>query len=562
MSDIRDFCPLWGEWEADKKLGEGSFGTVWKVKRNVMGGRVYYAAVKHISIPNDHSEVDRLIGEGVFSDEKSAVLYYRRMLQSIMEEIDAMHKLQGYTNIVTYEDHKIIPKKDGIGYDLFLRMELLTPLTERMRYGMKVSDVVSLGKDIATAIHVLSEHQMIHRDIKPQNIFVNDKEIYKLGDYGTARVLGSGAAAVSRQGTYSYMSPEVYNNQEADTRADIYALGLVLYRLLNGNRLPFLPLQGVLTGEERDAAVGRRISGETIPPPKFADERLSAIVLRACAFRPEHRYQSAMELYEALEAYQPSGLNRLQTVNSVPDDTMVFTTPSENRDGAGPAGGSGGETAAKSRKWILIAIAAVLLGIAGVSILLGGGFGSKPEEISAGAVTETWEIPAEDQPTETVPGSGEFPEERETPLPAEETDEGDRDEPIMIWMPGLETPAAEQDMPTPEPMEQEQTGTPQPTKAPTATPNPTQKTTKAPASTLKPTQKPVKAPTATPKPTKKPTQKPTEKPTPKPTAKPTQKPTAKPTQKPTKKPTQKPTKKPSPTLPVFEHEMGVPPGAQ
>ena len=75
MSDIRDFCPLWGEWTAEEKLGEGSFGAVWKVKRNAIGGRVYFAAVKHISIPKDESEVERLIGEGLFPDEASAGIY-------------------------------------------------------------------------------------------------------------------------------------------------------------------------------------------------------------------------------------------------------------------------------------------------------------------------------------------------------------------------------------------------------------------------------------------------------------------------------------------------------
>ena len=207
MSDIRDFCPLWGKWEAEKELGRGSFGSVWKMKRDVMGGKVYYAAVKHISIPQEDSELGNLVADGIFSNELSAKKYYDQMLQSILEEIDAMHKLQGYTNIVSYEDHEIIPKKSGVGYDLFLRMELLTPLGERIRQGMSVSDVVSLGKDIATAVDVLYKHHMIHRDIKPQNIFVNDQGVYKLGDYGTARALGNGATEMSRKGTYNYMSP-------------------------------------------------------------------------------------------------------------------------------------------------------------------------------------------------------------------------------------------------------------------------------------------------------------------------------------------------------------------
>ena len=129
MSDIRQFSPLWGEWEIDSKLGEGSFGAVWKVRRNTIGGKVYYAAVKHISIPKAKSEIQHLFDEGIFTDEQSAVRYYQHMLQSLSDEIDTMHTLQGFTNIVSYEDHMIVPKPGGIGYDLFLRMELLTPLT-------------------------------------------------------------------------------------------------------------------------------------------------------------------------------------------------------------------------------------------------------------------------------------------------------------------------------------------------------------------------------------------------------------------------------------------------
>ena len=308
MSDIHDFSPLWGEWEVEEKLGEGSFGTVWKVRRNVIGGRVYYAAVKHISIPRDDSEVRQLIGEGIVTDEDSAAHYYSHVLQSLADEIDAMHKLRGFSNIVAYEDHKIIPKAGGIGYDLLLRMELLTPLTEKIQQGMSVDDVVSLGKDIATAISVLHKFHMIHRDIKPQNIFVNSLGIYKLGDYGTARALGTVATAMSRKGTYNYMSPEIYSNRKADIRADIYSLGIVLYRLLNGNRLPFLPAdQKIITNEDSEQAFIRRISGETLPAPKYADAELSKIVLRACSFNPEERYGTPEEMIKALENYKNKG---------------------------------------------------------------------------------------------------------------------------------------------------------------------------------------------------------------------------------------------------------------
>ena len=332
MSDIRYFRLPWKEWELESKIGEGSFGTVWKVKKRVLGGKVFYAAVKHISIPKDENEIDRLIGEGVFSDEQSANHYYDHMLQSIIDEIDAMHKLQGYTNIVAYEDDAIIPKGNGVGYDLFLRMELLQPLTERIRQGMRTQDVIALGKEIATAIGVLRDHNMIHRDIKPQNIFINDRDIYKLGDYGTARALGTDATAMSRKGTYNYMSPEIYNNQKADIRADIYSLGLVLYRLLNANRLPFLPVNERITSEDSDIAVMRRISGEKIEPPKYADNELSAIVLKACAFDPEDRYRNPEEMALDLDRYRINNNNQLENDDqdkTIPDSHVYsFDKPS------------------------------------------------------------------------------------------------------------------------------------------------------------------------------------------------------------------------------------------
>ena len=346
MDDIRSFCPLWGEWEADEKLGEGSFGAVWKMRRQGFGGQAYYAAVKHISIPKDESEIRNLMDEGILDSRESAVRYYDRMLNSLMVEIDTMHQLQGYTNIVSYEDHKIIRKASGIGYDLFLRMELLTPLTKRIREQMTASDVIRLGCDIAEAISILNKFHMVHRDIKPQNIFVNNTGDCKLGDYGTARALHSEATAMSRKGTFNYMAPEIYNNQAADIRVDIYSLGIVLYRLLNGNRLPFLPAAGEITSQMNEEAQIRRLSGEPLPPPHFASGNLARVVLKACAFRPQDRYQSAEELKRDLllcleERKQAIHENSLE---QNPSDPLPFrfTRTNTGSDSPGNASSGGG----------------------------------------------------------------------------------------------------------------------------------------------------------------------------------------------------------------------------
>ncbi len=304
MSDIRQFSPLWGEWIPEEELGKGSFGTVWKVSRTVAGDLKFYAAVKHISIPADESEISHLIDEGAILDEPSAREFYEGKLKSLLDEIQTMYKLQGYTNIVSYEDHKIVPKKGGIGYDVFLRMELLEPLTDKIKEGISLREIVRLGKDIGTALMVMSKMGMVHRDIKPQNIFVNPIGAYKLGDYGTARALSGKAAAMSVKGTYNYMAPEIYKNQAADATVDLYSLGLVLYRLVNKNRLPFLPLSGTVTNDQSEEALVRRLRGEPLAPPKSADNGLAAIILKACAYRPDERFRTAEEFVDALGEYE------------------------------------------------------------------------------------------------------------------------------------------------------------------------------------------------------------------------------------------------------------------
>lgn len=339
MSTIQDFSPLWGEWVPEKKLGEGSFGAVWKVSRRFLNNQVFYAAVKHISIPQDEWEIKSLINEGIFSDEQSAHEYYEGKLQMLANEISIMHKLQGYTNIVSYEDHLIIPKAGGAGYDIFLRMELLKPLSDKIQEGMSVKDTVKLGKDIGNAIQILNSLGMIHRDIKPQNLFVNETGAYKLGDYGTARALSSSATAMSRKGTYNYMAPEIYKNEKADATVDLYSLGLVLYRLMNGNRMPFWPATGTVTAKQSEDAMIRRIKGDPLPPPAKADPELAGILLKSCAYRPQDRYRDATEFIQALNQYEQnteiSASQKPETVDETVADTAYSYHFSDSRSASG-----------------------------------------------------------------------------------------------------------------------------------------------------------------------------------------------------------------------------------
>lgn len=300
MSDIHDFEPLWGVWAAKQLLGRGSFGSVWRAERIDEAG--FESAIKHIPIPQDNAEIKELYDEGIISNEKSAYQYYDMLRESLVKEIRFMYAFREDKNIVTYEDHLVIPRKNAPGYDVFIRMELLSELSAKIRNGTFTPEqVCALGLDICLALCALKREHVIHRDIKPANILVNSKGVYKLSDFGVARQMEKTSLIMSKKGTYAYMAPEVYKGEAAGETADIYSLGLVMHRLLNGNRAPFLPLTGMIGADDAEAAIAKRMGGEELLHPAYAPPELGMAICRACAFHPADRFQSPEEFMLTLQ---------------------------------------------------------------------------------------------------------------------------------------------------------------------------------------------------------------------------------------------------------------------
>lgn len=296
---VEQLAQIWPEWEIEKQLGRGSYGVVYKAVRrdnNVES----HAAIKVISIPSDESEVDSLRSEGL--DMDGTRTYFKGIVDDFVSEIQLMESLKGIQNIVSVEDYKVVEKTDSIGWDIYIRMELLTPFnTFVCDKKLSEKDVIKLGIDICTALEICGQRNIIHRDIKPENIFVNDFGYFKLGDFGIARKLENMTGGLSQKGTFNYMAPEVANSNTYDARVDTYSLGIVLYRLLNGNRLPFLDTEKqLLNPNERKNAVERRIRGEELPAPCEASPEMANLILRACAYNPDMRFASATAMKEAL----------------------------------------------------------------------------------------------------------------------------------------------------------------------------------------------------------------------------------------------------------------------
>ena len=300
-SYYKKYEPIFGKWHIVRELGEGSFGKVFEIERRDFGG-TYKAALKAITIPQSQSEVKDILASGM--DEQSATSYFRGFVEEMIAEFVLMSKLKGHSNIVSYEDHDVIQHAEGIGWDIFIRMELLTPLLDYTRKSdLSRSDVIKLGIDICKALEVCRKNNIIHRDIKPQNIFISDLGDFKLGDFGIARTVEKTMGGLSKKGTYHYMAPEVFKSEPYGASVDIYSLGIVLYRFMNNNRLPFFPpFPSPIKFSDSDAALARRMKGETIPAPANADDALSQVILKACAYSPKDRYLSPSDMRRDLEA--------------------------------------------------------------------------------------------------------------------------------------------------------------------------------------------------------------------------------------------------------------------
>lgn len=299
---------VWPEWELIEKIGEGSFGKVYKAKRTERG-RSFYSAIKIISIPASKGELDSVRSE--MNNEQSTREYFRNLVEDCIQEIYTMEHFCGNSHVVSFEDFKVVEYLDEIGWDISIRMEYLTSFMDYCT-GKELTEkeVIKLGCDLAMALIYCRKLNIIHRDVKPENIFVSRFGDFKLGDFGIAREQAHTMSNMSKKGTYSYMAPEIYKGEKYDSSIDIYSLGIVLYKLMNQNRLPFLSLdKQLITYRDKETALARRMAGEKMPVPVNASAAFSHIILKACACEPGKRYRKPEDMLRDLEKLRLAPVN-------------------------------------------------------------------------------------------------------------------------------------------------------------------------------------------------------------------------------------------------------------
>jgi serine/threonine-protein kinase len=288
-----------GRYRLTQKLGEGGMGEVY--------------AAEHVHI--EKRVAIKLLRAEIVTNQEAV----SRFKQEAFSASSIKHK-----NIIGIEDFGTLG--DG---RIYLAMELLDgqPFNDLIEQQLPVARLLNIliqtGHGLATA-HAKG---IIHRDMKPENIFVTEGDVPKLLDFGIAKVSGAdGNNHLTRTGTIFgtpfYMSPEQALGQAVDHRADIYAVGVIMYEVFCGS----IPFQG----ESFMGILTQHITADPKPPSQMAAEnqkRLPAgiepVIVRAMKKEPDERYQTMDELVQALvtlyrgvagsgmssymEAYQPGG---------------------------------------------------------------------------------------------------------------------------------------------------------------------------------------------------------------------------------------------------------------
>ena len=297
-----------GDWVTGEQLGSGSNGKTAVYLLTKDNDPYAVCALKVINLLEETGSFNAMPDYRKCDYQVAA----QTAKSDALREVVLMSQLRGNTNIVDYLDHDIVSWQDekGFGVDLLIRMEKLEDLRKKIKSNTQFSheEIRRLGIDICRALLITHRKQIIHRDIKPENIFISPDGDYKLGDFGIARIMSSSptSRASTGIGTAAYSAPEQIRGSY-DERVDIYSLGLVMYELLNGNRLPFAN-----TSYVHDSQIQLRLSGVPLPPPQakealspystqaVPDSALSAIILKACAHHPDNRYQSAGQMLDDL----------------------------------------------------------------------------------------------------------------------------------------------------------------------------------------------------------------------------------------------------------------------
>ncbi len=323
-------------YRVEARLGSGGMADVYLAEDTLLGRRVALKLLYHR-----------------FAEDQEFVERFRREAQSAAG--------LSHPNVVAVFDRG---EWDGTYY---IAMEYLPGRSLksviREHGALDPSDAIDIVMQILLAARFAHRRGIIHRDIKPHNVILDEEGRAKVTDFGIARAGASDMTLTgSIMGTAQYLSPEQAQGHAVSESSDLYAVGVVLYELLTGS-VPF-------EGDSPVTVALKQVSEEPAPPSARNPEvsgALDAVVMRALAKDPSQRFQSADEFIVALGQAR-EGIAPAPTPNGAP--TTVVPIPAGNGSpGAGGPDERERERKSRKRTWWWIVGGALVAAIVAVALL-------------------------------------------------------------------------------------------------------------------------------------------------------------------------------------------------
>lgn len=256
--------------------------------------------VKVISIPASQKRLDALLLTGAFQDAAGATEYFKELSDGVVRDAQLLRQLAKLEGFLPYEGWQVAPMQDNkLGYEVYLVSPYKRSLEKHLRRNtMTHLGAVNLGLDLCAALSMCRRAGFLYVALKPGNIFLTGEREYKIGDLGFVKLNSLKYTSMPAQYLSPFTPPELHDALATlNPTVDIYAVGMILYMIYNNGVLPY----------------ETKAPNKLLPAPMNADYEMAEIIAKACHPNPRHRYQTPIEMGQALKDYM-----QRNTINNTP----------------------------------------------------------------------------------------------------------------------------------------------------------------------------------------------------------------------------------------------------
>lgn len=284
-ADLRD-------WKVTSFVGEDNGCEVYKVSRKIDKNTAQNAILRHA-----------FVGKSNYTDERA---------EYFTEEADFIESVKELDGVSNYLDVYVQDNQNKKTCDLYIFTEELTSFEELMKTKTFAEDeVVDFGIQMSEMLETLEAKNIFHGNISPKNIFVTADGKYKIGGFTDFE---------GKIADTSFVAPEVYKQENVDYTTDIYSVGIIMYAMCNGGKIPFES-----DSCDRKNACEERFSGKAVTAPSEGDEKLKSVIVIACQPNNTNRWKNAGNIKNALTSIKAE----IGTSSPVPNPDVVVP---ENTD--------------------------------------------------------------------------------------------------------------------------------------------------------------------------------------------------------------------------------------